>query len=276
MKIKYTEEEFDKAKSQDKLLLECYNCQNTFLKEKRLILQTLTDPLRSNRNKYCYKSCENQYKTTSEIVECKKCGKQFKKQQKEIKKHPNHFCSHSCSASYNNTKRIKKKFVKKEIILHTKECEYCKNEFTTTSRTIFCSRCCRIKNNNKSQPKLSFSECGRRSVAKQKETRRSKNEKLFFKLCQNYFKDVKSNEPIFNGWDADVIIEDIQVAILWNGKWHYEKITEKHSVKQVQNRDNIKIKEIENYGYTPYIIKDMGKFNEKFVKEQFENFLLMF
>lgn len=38
---------------------------------------------------------------------------------------------------------------------------------------------------------------------------------------------------MFNGWDADIIIEDLKIAILWNGKWHYEKITEKHSVSQV-------------------------------------------
>ena len=60
---------------------------------------------------------------------------------------------------------------------------------------------------------------------------------------------------------------------MWNGKWHYEKITKQHSVEQVQNRDTIKIKEIQNCGWTPYIIKDMGKHNVSFVKEQFEKLL---
>jgi hypothetical protein len=80
---------------------------------------------------------------------------------------------------------------------------------------------------------------------------------------------VLSNEPIFNGWDADIIIEDYKIAVLWNGKWHYEKITKKHSVAQVQNRDKIKIKEIIKTGYTPYIIKDMGRENKEFVIEEF-------
>ena len=84
---------------------------------------------------------------------------------------------------------------------------------------------------------------------------------------------MKTNERLFNGWDADVIIEDVKVAVLWNGVWHYEKITKKHSVEQVQNRDRLKIKEIKNCGYIPYIIKDMGKANKRFVEQEFKKFL---
>mgnify|MGYP003552634302 FL=1 len=35
----------------------------------------------------------------------------------------------------------------------------------------------------------------------------------------------------------------------------------------------IKIKEISNFGYISYIIKDMGKYNMKFVEEQFSIFI---
>ena len=77
---------------------------------------------------------------------------------------------------------------------------------------------------------------------------------------------------MFNGWDADIILPDLKIAVLWNGKWHYEKITKKHSVKQVQNRDKIKIQEIIQTGYKPYIIKDMGKYKVNFVKDEFEKF----
>ena len=31
---------------------------------------------------------------------------------------------------------------------------------------------------------------------------------------------------------------------------------------------------IEKHGYTPYIIKDMGKYKPEFVKEQFEIFMM--
>ena len=114
---------------------------------------------------------------------------------------------------------------------------------------------------------------GRHSVEIQGDTRRSKNEIKFCKLCEEYFNNVKHNECIFNGWDADVIIEDIKFAVLWNGPWHYKQITKSHSVKQIQNRDKIKIKEIKESGWTPYIIKDMGKANKDFVKEKFDEFL---
>ena len=36
---------------------------------------------------------------------------------------------------------------------------------------------------------------------------------------------------------------------------------------------SIKLNEIIKCGYTPYIIKDMGKYNKKFVEEQFNLFL---
>ena len=105
--------------------------------------------------------------------------------------------------------------------------------------------------------------------------RRSKNEKYFAILCKKYFgtKNILTNTPIFNGWYADIIIEDKKIAILWNGKWHYEKITKKHSLKQVQNRDKIKIKEIKKKGFIPYIIKDMGRYNQEFVKSEFDKFI---
>ena len=42
----------------------------------------------------------------------------------------------------------------------------------------------------------------------------------------------------------------------------------------MQNRDKIKIKEIEKHGYVPYVIKDMGKHNKEFVEKQFNQFIL--
>jgi hypothetical protein len=78
-----------------------------------------------------------------------------------------------------------------------------------------------------------------------------------------------TNISMFNGWDADVIIPEYKLAILWNGKWHYEQICKGHSLSQVQNRDKIKISEIIQYGYIPYIIQDLGKCNKSFVHDQF-------
>lgn len=100
--------------------------------------------------------------------------------------------------------------------------------------------------------------------------KRSKNEIYFYELCKQKFINVKHNKNLFNGWDADIIIDDLKIAILWNGKWHYKKITENHSLKQVKNRDRIKIKEIKKCGYIPYTIKDMKSYNKKFVESKFK------
>jgi hypothetical protein len=104
---------------------------------------------------------------------------------------------------------------------------------------------------------------------------RSKNEILFAESCKQYFGENKilENKKVFNGWDADVIIPHLKIAVLWNGIWHYKQISKATSLEQIQNRDKIKIKEIKSCGYFPYIIKDMGKFNEEFVNLKFQKFI---
>jgi hypothetical protein len=152
-------------------------------------------------------------------------------------------------------------------------CKKCLKEFVVPygqrDRQFCCKKCASewMKNSPLSQT------TGLLSSQIQKKSRRSKNEMYFAELCKSYFNKVLTNEPMFNGWDADVIIEDIKTAVLWNGKWHYEKITKNHSVKQVQNRDKIRIKEIELKNYKYYIIKDMGRYDLKFVNKEFEKFI---
>jgi IS30 family transposase len=159
---------------------------------------------------------------------------------------------------------------KKRKLRGTKICENCNIEFSLTGLSkdrIFCCKECYNKSEKKRKEGRNF---GLYSSQIQKERRRSKNEIYFFELCKEKYEEVLSNEAIFNGWDADVIIVNYKVAILWNGKWHYEKIKKQHSVKQVQNRDSLKIKEIKSCGYLPYVIKDMGRENKDFVKSEFE------
>lgn len=194
------------------------------------------------------------------------------------------FCNSSCSISYSNKHRILNKDHKNSIskslkqfyIINPKDkhlynCVICGKELKNKNKYHMCKSC--FSKNMPDEARKIRSKIGKESAAIQAESRRSKNEKLFCEMCESFFQTVKHNEPIFNGWDADVIIEDIKVAVLWNGVWHYKKITESHSVEQVQNRDNIKLKEIESAGYKPYIIKDMGKYNPDFVKEEFDKFI---
>lgn len=306
----YTKEEYDKAKSNDLLLLRCEYCGKEFKVQKKLISQELRH--NRGRNKFCSKKCKYESSISVVHVNCNNCGKELAISKsvydKSISKH--FFCSKSCAASFNNTIRVisdetknkiktsvseyhrlhpkedKKDKQHKEKILKERVCKVCGKTYTSKSSgstRVVCSKECSeyLRKNHRhfiseevmNKLKVCGSIGGRNSVLVQSDTRRSKNEKYFCELCESHFQSVKHNEPMFNGWDADIIIEDIKVAILWNGKWHYEKIAEKHSPQQVQNRDNIKIKEILNCGYEPYVIKDMGRYNRKFVEEEFNKFI---
>lgn len=285
MKTLFTEEEFEKSKSEDKLPCECYHCGGTFLTMKKIIKFEKERPKR-NRVKFCSQQCKNLFNTPPVIIKCANCDKEVKKTQSEVNSTKHSFCSMSCAGTYNGKLRVhsvetkqkisksnKKKFKGIRNIDVVKICKQCSSEFhTRVKKGIFCSRSCQTTwaNLNLGMAR----KAGLASVSAQSETRRSKNEIYFGELCANHFKEVKFNEPMFNGWDADVIIEDIKMAVLWNGKWHYEKITKKHSVAQVQNRDKIKQREITEKGYQSYVIKDMGKYNRLFVENKFAEFLV--
>lgn len=250
------------------------------------------------KNKYCNTSCQNKHlnplrklNIISIVKICPNCNKEFNIEIKEggSNKKEKSFCSISCANTRIISIDVKEKISKKLLIFNAdkhkpenvlsdkfkkyNECIHCNKEYyvrkSKQETSKYCSKSCATTYRN-------LNGMGRNGGIKSilSQNRRSKNEIYFSELCIEYFKDVKCNEPMFNGWDADVIIEDIKHAVLWNGAWHYKKITEKHSVKQVQNRDKIKIKEITKAGYTPYIIKDMGKYNPAFVKEQFDYFII--
>jgi len=235
--------------------------------------------------KFCSISCQNshqnKYKNDKKFgiirefnVKCIKCNKDFTVNERE-KLHPQrskYYCNRTCANTHKLTDKTKAKIshslfefnktriIKPKIMVDI-ICKICGIKFNVPR-----------ENNRKVCSKKCASICGgRKSVNSQ--NRRSKNEVYFAELCKNKFTNVLTNEPVFNGWDADIILLDQKIAVLWNGKWHYEKIKEKHSLIQVQNRDRIKIKEIEKANYKPYIVKDMGKENKKFVEEQFGLFL---
>jgi len=187
------------------------------------------------------------------------------------------FCSRKCANSRIQTEEINKKrsitLTKLTKPLVIKECKYCKTIFETKNKhKIFCSRSCVMKHYvSTERGKERYRQMGLH-LSKIR-AKRSKNEIMFANLCGWYFNNVECNKQIFNGWDADVIIHDLKIAVLWNGAWHYKQCNKKHSVKQVQNRDKIKIKEIIAKGYTPYVIKDLEKANVNKVINEFNIFI---
>lgn len=192
------------------------------------------------------------------------------------------FCSRYCANSRKHSDATRAKIgntVSATACSQYRKAEHEAKYLENPSRCIICSA--ELEYSRRRRKSCTNLQCisqvrtlnGLKSAAAQSESRRSKNEIFFCTLCENYFKQVDHNKPIFNGWDADIIIHDHKIAILWNGIWHHKKITKQHSVKQVQARDTLKIKNIKNCGYTCYIIDDFGIFNPEFVQQEFEKFI---
>lgn len=197
--------------------------------------------------KFCTRSCnisfQNKHRNTSfrldlKHAKCVKCHQELyiKKQQS-----PNKAKCQQCKLTFI------KRYVSK-----TKTCSDCQQLFTTKNGK-FCLQCLKIRR----------MDAGRKSAALQALTRRSWSEIELGKLCQVRFSHVSFNDPIFPNdpptkthWDADILIHEYRVAILWNGPWHYRKLRFKHNVEQVQQRDQIKINRIIAAGWHPLIIKD--------------------
>jgi len=111
-----------------------------------------------------------------------------------------------------------------------------------------------------------------------KSNNRSKNEIYFSELLKASLPEytVKTNSSQFNGWDSDIVIEELKLAIQWNGIWHYKKVNKKHNFEATKLRDKFKRENIEKCGYSLYEIKDLGKYNQDFVENQYNIFLNMY
>ena len=250
----------------------CKFCNEMFVFEKKQQAGAHVTNCQMNPNKKIMteKSLKTKNQIKNEkILNCIKCGKEYKINVTEhifeiskYKKHCSYLCSHSRSLTEESRIKIsvalknKPPRPKKEVKDVIRKCSNCNTYFE-----------CKENSNKKY---CSYKCAGSVGGKNSKQGKRSKNEILLFEFCKKEYNVVLSNENIFNGWDADIIINDYKLAIMWNGKWHYEKITKNHSLKQVRNRDFIKIKEIKKMGYEPYIIKDMGSYDPEFVEKEFE------
>jgi len=187
------------------------------------------------------------------------------------KQRNNKFCSHACSAIFTNKERTENGYIiteehKQKISLKLKGISHnykytSKNklrpEYTKVSFCVICNKYFIGNRKTCSDNCLSirYSNIGKDNASKT--IKRSKQEIELYNLCKNHFTNVTHNTQFFNGWDADILIHDINLAILWNGPWHYQEMDGlQHSLKQVQNRDNIKINEIQKLGWNYIIFED--------------------
>ena len=193
------------------------------------------------------------------------------------------FCSVRCARVFSTSRKrqeinskVSKTIANNSIANYYKNPKYCKicNNVIPYEyrRRLTCSDDCKAL--LKQQQLVNISVSGGLASAKAQQ-KRSKNEIAFCNKCEEYFgiENVLHNEPMFNGWDADIILPKYKLAILWNGRWHYQKITKQHSLAQVQNRDRLKINEIRKCGYTEYIIEDLGKYSYSKVEKEFNTLL---
>lgn len=270
----FTDEEYQNAKGKEYLKLKCEQCGNIFTANKSSI--KMEYKTRRGRLKYCSLKCANEsFKSPLVKVICLNCGKEFEIKNKVYNRSQNKhfFCGLKCSAQYN------KNFCRKPGI--ERFCHVCGKSYRYKrgySTLVMCSPECKKeyrenigkyrKTSDETKEKLRWWGQHRAHI----QNMRSKNEIYFCELCESYFEKVLHNERMFNGWDADVIIEDIKIAVLWNGIWHHKKICKGHSVKQTQARDKIKMKMINECGYMPYVIDDFGSYNPIFVEKEFEKF----
>lgn len=199
-----------------------------------------------------------------------------------------HFCSRcqKRARKARHARNIKIHFKQSLKTFHFRKCRVCKNYFLENGNVALCSAACKKLYAQDRARYLSedarrkLSEAGRRSISKQFERRRSKSEILFCKFCEDHFSKVEHNKSIFNGWDADVLLTDLRIAILWNGPWHYRNISKRKaaSLKAIQNRDALKRKEIQKAGWSLYVVKDIEKHRSQkkqfeFVQKHFERFV---
>lgn len=173
------------------------------------------------------------------------------------------FCSHTCSATYNNKLKypnntgsipikdpgkINSKFFFLNGKINYSKISWCKicNKLIPNSSRATCSDECKA---------IIFRQAGCSSAAKV--VRRSVDEITLYELCHSYFTSVRHNIQLVDGWDADIIIDDHKIAVLWNGPWHYKQMPHKtHSLLQVQNRDRLKIKALTSDGWKIMIFED--------------------
>lgn len=160
---KYSEQELDAAKSEEKLKLECEFCHKDFWKTAKTIRSFLSLNRRSRTDccKFCSNYCANKSSLLQKEYSCKFCSKSVWRCPSSITKSGNIFCNASCSAKHNNLNRKKSEETKRKIsnslrknststlaLTVTKECDNCRTLFEFVKRAKvrkFCNACCRVR-----------------------------------------------------------------------------------------------------------------------------------
>lgn len=215
---------------------------------------------------------------------CVFCNNQIVKKSWEKKV----FCNRSCSAAYNNKLRIRSVESKsktsqklkeynsknpKPVITRTRKCVICSNEFVYkhSGRRACNSECStKLKTINARKGGIATSSLPFHIRC------RSRNEKYFADLIHQRFPQTITNKRIFDGYDADIIIQDLKIAIHWNGPFHYRIIFTAEHFSKIVSRDILRYEAIQNAGFINYIIDDRHNqgFDKQKVQDEFDSFIV--
>lgn len=116
-------------------LLACSQCGKLNYKPRYAVLKSIRE---RKSNFFCDQKCYKQFTIALQNVNCFQCNILFQKQRNQVIKSPNHFCSRSCAATYNNqhkttgTRRSKlEKFLEEQIKLYFPDLECHFNDIKT-------------------------------------------------------------------------------------------------------------------------------------------------
>lgn len=215
------------------------------------------------------------------FVKCKTCLKELSINAYSLKKSKtkNFYCNHSCRAKTTNKGRNHTASTKNKIRTtlaltrpkKTRLCVICNSEITVKRFRKTCSDKCLSERN-----KITGSQGGKKSSQSPFTRRgRSRNEIYMYEQLLKYFPKALHNKRMFGEFDADIIIEELKVAIHWNGPLHYKPLFGEVLLENIQKRDVLRYGAIEQAGYTNWIIDDINNtgFNPDKVQKELIKFL---
>lgn len=175
--------------------------------------------------------------------------KSSKKKGKAIK---NEFCSLECSAKHKTTKKIV-------------TCSWCNKKFKkklgeiakSKSGLSFCDKSCSASFNN----------------TRKRKSKRSKCEIMLFELIERKYKDLKlipNDKEMLSGFEVDIAIPSLNLAIEWNGIVHYKPIYGDDKFSKIQKIDFKKQQIAEEKKIRFIVVPDLVS-TEAYVREAFVN-----
>ena len=230
----------------------CLNCDEKFFKSNAQIV--------SHPRNFCSRKCKSDYQVKKEEVVCLQCNKTFMKGFKYIKKSPNHFCSRSCAGIYHT---------KKQEVACTQCGKYIVKSAGAISRysKSFCSKLCSadFRNTQCDVECLICKKNFKKNLCRTITNPRHCCSLVCFRVLQKYFKNWGSNrskleievefalkkifhfEILFNkktiGYELDIDIPCLDLAIEINGPTHYKVIFDEEKLLRTQKLDKEKAAE---------------------------------